>query len=47
MRNQKRSCCARDRMNLRPGADMRIEPGIRLIVLGLRDLLQQLIAAAR
>jgi len=33
-------------MNLRPGADTLIEPGTRLIVLGTREQLQELIAAA-
>ena len=40
------ACATRDRMNLRPGADTLIEPGTRLIVLGTRDQLQELIAAA-
>jgi voltage-gated potassium channel len=40
------ACAAQGRLNLRPGADTVIEPGIRLIVLGTRDQLQELMAAA-
>jgi voltage-gated potassium channel len=40
------ACATRGRMNLRPGADTLIEPGTRLIVLGTREQLQELIAAA-
>ena len=39
------ACATHGRMNLRPGADTAIEPGTRLIVLGTRDQLQELIAA--
>jgi voltage-gated potassium channel len=39
------ACATPGRMNLRPGADTLIEPGTRLIVLGTRDQLQELMAA--
>jgi voltage-gated potassium channel len=39
------ACATPGRMNLRPGADTLIEPGTRLIVLGTRNQLQELIAA--
>lgn len=39
------ACATRGRMNLRPGDDTLIEPDTRLIVLGTRDQLQELIAA--
>jgi voltage-gated potassium channel len=41
------ACAAEGRMNLRPSATTLIEPGMRLIVLGTRDQLQELIAVAR
>jgi voltage-gated potassium channel len=41
------ACAAQGRMNLRPGAATLIEPGMRLIVLGTRDQLQEVIAVAR
>jgi voltage-gated potassium channel len=41
------ACAAHGRMNLRPGADTLIEPGTRLIVLGTRDQLQEMITAAQ
>jgi Trk K+ transport system NAD-binding subunit len=40
------ACANGGRINLRPGADTLIEPGMRLIVLGTRDQLQELFAAA-
>jgi voltage-gated potassium channel len=40
------ACAVGGRINLRPSANTRIEPGVRLIVLGTRDQLQELFAAA-
>ena len=40
------ACAIGGRINLRPSANTLIEPGMRLIVLGTRDQLQELIAAA-
>jgi voltage-gated potassium channel len=40
------ACATGGRINLRPGAATLIEPGMRLIVLGTRDQLQELFVAA-
>ncbi len=41
------ACASLGRMNLQPSAETRIEPGTRLIVLGTRDQLRELMTAVR